>query len=563
MQCENCRVHVNDNDTFCRACGSRITLRSISAGNNSLATTRIAEFANLPQEIEGMQSAAQCVEQGDTLTEQKKYLEAERYYREADRLEPDNAEYKFYLGACLCIQRKFAAGEVLYRDALRIEPNNALLLFSLGGALEGQGRFEQAEPYFTKAIKLESDNAMYQFVMGWALQKQDRHAEAALYLRQAVNLDPENSIYRGQLSALDRLLAERSVKSISDAVPTTTSSQYDTIQNRQVIVPSRQHLGDTDSRNHAARNEQMTTEQCPVPGCQNNEFNRSALYCPYCGLFNRCYDMVISFVSNFTENCKKLSARQQNGEITDDMPFFTRCNSNFETYQQFYSSPRMFRVGHPNVVFFRCWHCDLYSQNDVPPLMPPEKFAHSTVADFYLMGRRPDYSIREKLEAARDSMESRGPNLESLQRLASGLTEGPDPYRPYLQQLGQMEQAMRQNFAQEVQRRTTEMQIHPQRPDARSHSPCPNCGTTFPLILKPRGDNRYDQRNASNHNKHITVIEQMLASNFWVNVGERYDNFLDFDYFFKACKITINPGWLLYMEKMRNNDYPEDFRRWS
>ncbi len=62
---------------------------------------------------------------GASLYLEDKFAEAERAYRQAVKLEPNNAKYHNVLGAILKDQRKYRAAEKAYRKAVALEPNKA------------------------------------------------------------------------------------------------------------------------------------------------------------------------------------------------------------------------------------------------------------------------------------------------------------------------------------------------------------------------------------------------------------------------------------------------------
>lgn len=136
-----------------------------------------------------------------------KLAEAEKYYREAVSLDPENPKYKLALGRCLKLQdaidgnpeagrrhNKATAylrfAEKYYQDALTQDPDNADCVFKLAQSLEYQSKTFEAEKFYRKAIALQPDNSVYLKSLGIMLYHQGRTEEALQLLKKAASLAP-------------------------------------------------------------------------------------------------------------------------------------------------------------------------------------------------------------------------------------------------------------------------------------------------------------------------------------------------------------------------------------
>ncbi|MCA9181950.1 MAG: tetratricopeptide repeat protein, partial [Planctomycetales bacterium] len=122
--------------------------------------------------------------------------EAEAAFRQAQTLEPMNAEAAVGRG-----NAQFTLGQVdeaigSYRRALAIEPNNAAVLFKIGSALLNTGRWEEALPALSKSVSLDGQNARAYANFGIALFNAGQLAPAVQAAQTAIALDPGLQIGR-------------------------------------------------------------------------------------------------------------------------------------------------------------------------------------------------------------------------------------------------------------------------------------------------------------------------------------------------------------------------------
>ena len=144
-------------------------------------------------------TAAENQKRGSELFSQKKFAEAEAYYREAVRLAPDSAPYQNNLCTALFGQQKYAQAEPFCREAVRLSPNDALMQDNLGDALFGQQRYAEAEIQYREAVRLAPGNAQYQNDLCTALYGQKKYAQAEPFCREAARLSPNEALIRNNL----------------------------------------------------------------------------------------------------------------------------------------------------------------------------------------------------------------------------------------------------------------------------------------------------------------------------------------------------------------------------
>jgi len=80
-----------------------------------------------------------------------------------------------------------------FKEAIRLQPDNALAHSLLGTAYSSLGRFEEAEPCYKKSIQSKPDFYAPYFNLGSIYNQLGRHKEAIEAYKQAINLKPDDS----------------------------------------------------------------------------------------------------------------------------------------------------------------------------------------------------------------------------------------------------------------------------------------------------------------------------------------------------------------------------------
>lgn len=109
--------------------------------------------------------AKQRYQSGLALMQQQRWKEAEKEFREAVRLRPDNPYYRFQLGASLSPQLRFGETEAEFREAARLDAGNALWHAKLGYILSIQKKWADAEREAAEAVRLDPANTGYKTLL--------------------------------------------------------------------------------------------------------------------------------------------------------------------------------------------------------------------------------------------------------------------------------------------------------------------------------------------------------------------------------------------------------------
>ncbi|MFV0387561.1 MAG: tetratricopeptide repeat protein [Pyrinomonadaceae bacterium] len=122
----------------------------------------------------------------------QRYLESEKMARRAILLSPNNAIAYDQLGVALEMQGKINdETEAAYRKALSFEPNFALAYAHLGRLLRRNGRIAESAEAYRNAVRLSAD-APTMILVAEVMQSQQRYTESEQLLRRALQLDPKN-----------------------------------------------------------------------------------------------------------------------------------------------------------------------------------------------------------------------------------------------------------------------------------------------------------------------------------------------------------------------------------
>jgi Flp pilus assembly protein TadD len=149
---------------------------------------------------------------------ERDYAGAITAFREAVRLKPDHADYRFHLGNALLGQGQLAEAEAAFREAIRLKPDHAKAHHNLGNTLREQGKLGEAEAAYRQAIRLRPDFDGTHFMLGHALKAQGRIAETLAEYRETLRLTPNNANHYNRLAWLLATCADPQFRNPHQAV---------------------------------------------------------------------------------------------------------------------------------------------------------------------------------------------------------------------------------------------------------------------------------------------------------------------------------------------------------
>ncbi|GAB5404462.1 MAG: tetratricopeptide repeat protein [Aureliella sp.] len=172
-----------------------------------------------------------------------RFGDAERYYRQVLRLEPDEADANNLLGVLLFQTKRAEEGLAFLKTATSLKPAEAMFFYNYATALRAAGKPQEAVNAFSKCVELDpkhsdAQNALVDLLLkhknydaaiaqlnrivnarpgdaagfkklGEALHAKKKHAEAAKVLRRACDLSPGDAAMQHQLGLCLQAAGER------------------------------------------------------------------------------------------------------------------------------------------------------------------------------------------------------------------------------------------------------------------------------------------------------------------------------------------------------------------
>ena len=199
--------------------------------------------AQSPTKKSAKQEYSEALSQGEELCKHFKYKEAEPYFSQALKSNPQSVAALLGLSKVCRHQGRANQSYSLIKTAISIEPNNALCYLESGKLFQKMHRYSKAIEDCKKAITLAPNNSEAYYYLGWsqdllgdkeavkslrkavqldpkndhawrilafALWRQDRHGEASQAMQSAIKLAPKNSQYPKELA--DIFLAANKLK---------------------------------------------------------------------------------------------------------------------------------------------------------------------------------------------------------------------------------------------------------------------------------------------------------------------------------------------------------------
>lgn len=148
---------------------------------------------------------------GAILMSKEVWKESEESFREAIRLQPENAAFRSNLANLFALQERWADAEAAQREAITVAPQEAQYRAELAGLFAQQDRFAEAAAVYREAIRLDPTDQQFHGSLGRALLGQKRWAEAAASFREAIRLQPDRATHHidlGRALLGDRKWAE-------------------------------------------------------------------------------------------------------------------------------------------------------------------------------------------------------------------------------------------------------------------------------------------------------------------------------------------------------------------
>jgi tetratricopeptide (TPR) repeat protein len=178
---------------------------AIAAHRNAIARKDFAgpesRFTNAKRAVPNVVEAQARNSLGAVLTQKGLLDEALVEFREAARLDKDDAAPHFNMGKVRYLKGQLDEAITEYREAIRLKKDDALPHYGLGIALDDKGRLEEAIAAYREAIRLKKDFAEAHHNLGIALRKTGQVDEAIAECREAIRLKKDDALAHNSLGA--------------------------------------------------------------------------------------------------------------------------------------------------------------------------------------------------------------------------------------------------------------------------------------------------------------------------------------------------------------------------
>lgn len=151
---------------------------------------------------------------GDIYREQGDYASAEKRYRRAVEIEPQNFDANYYHGLMLQLLNRVSEAVRAYRKALSIDPASPEANLNLATAYLQLGQPVEALPFARTAVRLKPDHGPTQANLGTILSTIGQDDEAVEHFKKALELmEPSPELILNLVESLRR--TERYVEMVS------------------------------------------------------------------------------------------------------------------------------------------------------------------------------------------------------------------------------------------------------------------------------------------------------------------------------------------------------------
>ena len=143
---------------------------------------------------------------GDSLRAQRDFLEAIRYYKEAIKREPKNAQLFNKMGIAELRLDHFQAAQVAFQKAIKLNDKSSPAFNNIGVVYFTQKNYGKAIKYYKKALAIEETNATYHSNLGTAWFSENKVDRAMAEYARAIELDPEVFLKSNQGGSAARIV---------------------------------------------------------------------------------------------------------------------------------------------------------------------------------------------------------------------------------------------------------------------------------------------------------------------------------------------------------------------
>jgi Flp pilus assembly protein TadD len=153
-----------------------------------VTTDAVQEYGRSPIAIQS--GVRDYFRRGTSLLRERCFAEAEACFREALRIDPDDADVLNNLGTAVWEQGRAGESMAYYLRAHQFKPRDFGILNNVGIALWDQGRPERAVVFYRRALEIQPDSFDTRMNLGVSLSDLGQFDEALVWIRSSLELQP-------------------------------------------------------------------------------------------------------------------------------------------------------------------------------------------------------------------------------------------------------------------------------------------------------------------------------------------------------------------------------------
>lgn len=149
---------------------------------------------------------------GYIAAQEKRYGDAEHWFREVVRIAPHDADSWFNLGYVLGENGQTAEAIRAFRQTVELRPNTDRAWYGMGLCLARSGAHDEAAKAFEEATRLQPMNSVAWYHLGMAHYHANRPEEVEKVIRNVLQFDPKTCrqlIIDAERSDLEGLVKDR------------------------------------------------------------------------------------------------------------------------------------------------------------------------------------------------------------------------------------------------------------------------------------------------------------------------------------------------------------------
>lgn len=176
--------------------------RSSSQPKTSKRNAKVQPAAKVQPKVDLSKQVEAALELGNTArdSDPPRHADAERAYKLAMELDPEDARTHIGLGNTYFDQKRYPEAETAFRRAVQLDPEDSDAFVSLAYVSNAQERYEEAEKSALRALAIDANEYAAHVAIGWSKYRRKSYQESEAAYRRAIALSPKSPELYSDLS---------------------------------------------------------------------------------------------------------------------------------------------------------------------------------------------------------------------------------------------------------------------------------------------------------------------------------------------------------------------------